>query len=286
MGLLLEAAERVKKALSGGERESFLATDPATGAVVAHEYTRGALEDLLEANGLYTKLSTIFDLAEAQARDHGYDRDALRACLMVGGSSLIPSVRRLVRTRYGDRVHAGRPFDAVAIGAAAYAAGAGFDDRVRHAYALRPFDRGKGDYIYQVIVRAGTPYPCTVTRPDRPEQPLAITVKASHEQQTKLGLQIYEVSHRESLSCGAEGMDLVFDQNGAARYRKREDVEDATHRPIGSPTFILADPPAKLGDPRFQASFTIDGNKRLCVTVRDNQIGKTLMRDYPMVKLT
>jgi hypothetical protein len=51
----------------------------------------------------------------------------------------------MVRMRYGERVHASRPFDAVALGAAAYAAGVGFDDRVRHEYALRPYDRTTGD---------------------------------------------------------------------------------------------------------------------------------------------
>lgn len=286
MGLLLEEAERVKKALSKEDSQNFLATDPVTGAVITHRYSRGAFEDRLEENGLYAKLNTIFDLAEAQAREHGHDRDSLRACLMIGGCSLLPSVRRMVRTRYGDRAHCTRPFDAVAVGAAAYAAGAGFDDRVRHAYALRPYDRQRGDYVYETIVPAGTPYPCTVMRPDRPEQPLVIAIKASHDEQTKLGLQIYEVAHKESVACGSGGMDLVYDQNGGARYVRRQDVEDATHRPIGSPTFLLADPPAKMGHPRFQATFSIDGRKYLCVTVRDNQTGRTLMCDYPMVKLT
>ena len=288
MALLLEEAERVKKALSKEDSQNFLATDPATGAVIAHRYSRGSFEDLLDENGLYAKLNTIFDLAEAQAREHGHDRDSLRACLMIGGCSLIPSVRRMVRMRYGDRTQCTRPFDAVAVGAAAYAAGLGFDDRVRHAYALRPYDRQRADYVYETIVRAGTPYPCTVMDPDpkRSDQPLVVTIRASHDDQTKLGLQVYEVAHKESMACGSGGMDLVYDQNGGARYVKRQDVEDATHRAIGSPTFILADPPAKIGHPRFQAAFSIDGQKHLCVTVRDNQTGKTLMRDYPMVKLT
>jgi hypothetical protein len=140
--------------------------------------------------------------------------------------------------------------------------------------------------VYRTIVRAGTPYPCTVMDPAHGDRPLVWTVKASHEEQTKLGLQVYEVARKESLACGGGGMDLVYDQNGGARYTQREDPEDATHRRIGSPTFILANPPARRGDPRFQASFSIDGQKRLCVTVRDNQTGKTVMRDYPMVKLT
>jgi molecular chaperone DnaK (HSP70) len=286
MSLLLAEAERVKKSLSAGDAEDFTVMHPDTGAVLSHRYSRGALEDLLETNGLYTKLNTLLDLAENAAIEHGYDKHALRACLMIGGSSLIPSVRRLVRTRYGERVRCERPFDAVAVGAAAYVAGADFDDRVRHEYALRPYHRAKREYVFQPIVRAGTPYPCVIMDPRDNSVPLTLTVKASNDAQTRLGLQVYEVSHRESVACGGSGFDLVFDEQGGARYRQRDDPEDTTHRPIGSPTFIVADPPAKLGDPRFQATFSINAQKFICVTVKDTLAGRTLMRDYPMVKLT
>ena len=65
----------------------------------------------------------------------------------------------------------------------------------------------------------------------------------------------------------------------------REDIEDFRSRPIGSTTFIQADPPAARGEPRFEARFSIDREKRLCVTVRDLLSGKTLMREAPLVKL-
>jgi len=286
MPLLLAEAERVKKSLSAADAEEFTLMDPNTGAVLSHRYSRPALEDLLETNGLYTKLNTLLDLAENASIEHGYDKQVLRACLMIGGSSLIPSVRRLVRTRYGERVRFERPFDAVAVGAAAYVAGADFDDRVRHEYALRPYNRAKREYVFQTIVRAGTPYPCVIMDPRDHTKPLTLTIKASNDGQTRLGLQVYEVSHRESVACGGSGFDLVFDEQGGARYRKRDDPEDTTHRPIGSPTFITGDPPAKLGDPRFLATFSINGQKYICVTVKDTLVGKTLMRDYPMVKLT
>ena len=158
--------------------------------------------------------------------------------------------------------------------------------RIRHEYALRHFDRAKSNYAYRAIVPAGTGYPCTVMHPQKPGEPLVLTIKASHEEQTRLGMEIFEVAHRESLATGGGGFDLVFDASGAARYSQREDVDDATHRSMGSATFVHADPPAKKGDPRFLATFAIDAQKRLCVTVKDSLAGKTLMRDFPMVKLT
>jgi molecular chaperone DnaK (HSP70) len=286
MPLLLQEAERVKEALSATEAEDFRVLDPATGAVISHRYTRGALEDLLEANGLYTKINDVLDAAENQARERGHTRDDFQACLMIGGGSLIPSIRRQLRTRYGERVHCERPFEAVAVGAAAYVAGADFDDRIRHAYALRPYDRAQGRYVFQPIVPAGTPYPGPVSDPRNPAQPLTLTIKASFPNQTRLGLQVYEVAERLSTPCGGGGLDLVFDQNGAARFTAREDPEDACHRPIGSPTFIVADPPAQPGQPRFLATFAISASRHLCITVQDTLTGKTLLRDYPMVKLT
>ncbi len=283
--MLLCEAERVKKALSSRDSEDFLVTDPSTGAALTCTLTRTTLEDLLEDDGLFAKLNSILELAESQAAEHGYRRADLRACLMIGGSSFIPSVRRLVRTRYGEATHFDHPFDAVALGAAAYAAGAGFDDRIRHEYALRPYDRKAGKYVYRTIVPAGTSYPSTLMRPDRPEEPLVLTVKASHQEQTRLGLQVYEVARPEASACGGGGLELVFTENGSARYSAREDVEDFCCRPIGSSTFIQADPPAAQGQPRFEAGFSINASKHLCVTVRDLLTGKVLMRDVPMVRL-
>jgi len=275
---LLEA-ERVKKALSGADSEVFHVEG------FEHGLTRTALEDLLEENGLFTRLSSVLDLAEAQAVEHGYARADLRACLMIGGSSFIPSVRRLVRTRYGEATRFDHPFDAVALGAAAYAAGAGFDDRIRHEYALRPYDRQAGRYVYRTIVPAGTSYPGALMRPDRPDEPLVLTLKASHPEQTQLGLQVYEVARPEAAACGGGGFELVFTENGSARYSAREEVEDFCCRAIGSSTFIPADPPAALGQPRFEARFSINAGKHLCVTVRDLQTGRVLMCDAPMVRL-
>jgi len=286
MPLLLLEAERVKKALSDGESETFTCMNPDTGQVVQEDISRSQFEDLLDKNGLYNKLNTILDLAEAQARERGYARDSFQACLMIGGSSLIPSVRRLLRARYGELVRCERPFDAVAVGAAAWVAGTDFDDRIRHEYALRAFDRATGQYIFKTIVPAGTSYPCAIMDPANPQRQLVLTIKAANEEQTRLGIEIWEVSHRASAPTGGEGFDLVFDAMGGAHYSKREDVEQITRRPIGSKSFIEANPPAKKGDPRFVATFSINSQKYICITVRDNRTGRTLKRDEPLVKLT
>ena len=284
MPRMLAEAERVKEALSAADAADFEITDPQGSLLASHRWTRSALEDLMERHGLFDKVGAVLDAAESQARAHGYDRSALQAVLLTGGSSLIPCVRRLVRSRYGELTRADRPFDAVAAGAAAFVAGAGFDDRVRHAYALRPYDRASGKYIYKAIVPPGTPYPCSVMSPGDATKPLTLTIKASQENQTRCGLQIYEVADRTALAT--DTMDLVFDQNGSARYTARADEHDLTHRAIGSPTGIPCDPPAQPGEPRFIATFSIDISKHLCATIQDTYSGHFLFRDHPLVKLT
>lgn len=279
--LLLLEAERVKRALTDAEAAVFTVTDPASGAVLGKRYTRSAFEDLLDERGLFASLNGAVEQALARSREAGYDRDHIKAVLLVGGSSRIPSVRRAVRQLFGDRVRHHRPLEAVALGAAAFVAGVDFYDHIQHDYALRFYNREKSDHDYRVIVKAGTPYPS--------EGPVAqLTVKASQDGQEYLGLSIYEVGRRETPG-GAQGpvLDLVFDPGGGARLQQCADPEIVRHFWVNEkcPTFIHARPNAKRGDARFPVQFSIDGNKRLCVTVRDNHTGQTLLQDHPVIDL-
>jgi molecular chaperone DnaK (HSP70) len=53
-----------------------------------------------------------------------------------------------------------------------------------------------------------------------------------------------------------------------------------------TPTFLLADPPARQGEPRFEVEFSIDANKRLILTARDLEKMGLVLKDCPVVKLT
>jgi molecular chaperone DnaK (HSP70) len=50
--------------------------------------------------------------------------------------------------------------------------------------------------------------------------------------------------------------------------------------------FLVADPPAKKGEPRFEVTFTIDGTKQLAVTARDVQTGRLVKEAVPLFRLT
>lgn len=281
-GLLLLEVERAKEALTASERADIAVADPDTGEVLTAYYSRTAFEDLLEENGLFETIHATVNRALADSTERGYDNDHVQSVLLVGGSSLIPSVRRAVRQIFGRRVKFHRPLDAVVLGAAAFVHGVDFYDHVQHDYALRYYNRQRGEHDYLMIVPAGTPYPTVGFIRE-------VMVRASYDEQEFLGLEIYEIGRKECFSCGdGPQLDLVFDPSGAARFQKREEPEVMSRFWINekSPTFIHATPKAKRGEQRFPVQFSIDGNKRLCVTVRDTRAGKILMEHHPLIKLT
>jgi molecular chaperone DnaK (HSP70) len=280
---LLVECETAKGRLSEGERTPVRVADVDSGVELAAEFTRGQFEELLDRHEAFTRIEQTIGRALNDARERGYSEDSVKNVLMVGGSSLIPSVQRALQRRFGrERVRLNRPLDAVARGAAAFVAGVDFYDHVQHDYAIRSVDFQKGEYDYRRIVRRGTPYP---TR-----QPVArLTLKATHDGQTQLGLAIFELGERRRRSADPP-VELVFDPTGAARVMEVTPDEEERRSYFWvneqSPTFLPADPPAKQGEARFEVEFGIDGNKRLLVTARDLRTGRLTHRDHPVIRLT
>jgi len=287
---LLVECERAKETLSAHEHAEISVMDPDTGAVLGVELVRDgaargdrsvvSFEELLDRRELFSRIDRVVRRAVRDASSRGYDEDDLAAVLMVGGSSLIPSVRRTLERIFGrDRVLSDRPLDAVARGAAAYAAGSDFYDHIQHDYAVRWFDRRAGHYEYRTCVTAGTAYPST--------EPIhTMTVKATHDGQTELGIAIYELGQRH----GGGNTELVCDPSGAWRMREVSADDDEDRRRFwvneNSPVFLRADPPVTAGQPRFRVEFGIDGNKRLLLTAYDLVSGRLTHRDFPVIKLT
>jgi len=278
---LLVECERAKEQLSFHEEADVSVVNPHTGAALAATFTRDQFEDLLDRHEAFTTIDRTIRRALSDARERGYAEHHIQAVLMVGGSSHIPAVQRTLRRIFGqERVKLNRPLDAVARGAAAFVAGVDFYDHIQHDYAIRYVNRESNSYDYRRLVERGTPYPT--------EAPVArLTVKASYDGQEQLGIAIYEIGERP-ISRG--GVELVFDPSGAARLSTvtpdEEDQRTTFWMNEGNPTFLVADPPAKRGEPRFEVAFAIDANKRLLITARDLKSGQTLYRDYPVVKLT
>jgi molecular chaperone DnaK (HSP70) len=280
---LLTECERAKERLSAHDRAEVTVVDPRSGAVLAASFTRDDFEELLDRHEAFTRIDATVRRALNLARERGYGEESVKAVLLVGGSSLIPSVQKAVQRMFGrERVLLHRPLDAVARGAAAFVAGVDFYDHIQHDYAIRFVNPQKGGYDYRTLVRRGTPYPTS--------EPVArLTVKATYDGQPQLGIAIYELGERRMREA-AGPMELVFDPSGAARVVTvaADEEERRTSFWINeqTPTFLVAEPPASRGEARFEVEFGIDGNKRLLITARDLVTGRVTHRDYPVVKLT
>jgi molecular chaperone DnaK (HSP70) len=279
---LLVSCEAAKEQLSTATSAEVSAQDPQTGRVLLAELTRPDFEELLDQHEMYSRIDRTVRAAIARAREKGFDDDAIKQVMLVGGSSLIPSVQSTVKRIFGrDRVALARPLDAVARGTAAFVAGVDFFDHIQHDYAIRHVNQHRNEYEYRRLVEAGTPYPT--------EQALAtLTVKASYDGQQQLGLAIFELA-APFQPASDQPVELVFDPSGAARLVELtvDEQHARTHFWMNedSPTFLEAQPPARKGEGRFQVSFHIDDSKRLLVSARDLKTGRWLYDRYPVVKL-
>ena len=278
--LILSEVEKAKVKLSFDERANISVTDFTSGNVVAAFWTRTRFEDLLEENGFYHTLQSTLDHALNDARERGIGKDLIKAVLLTGGSSLIPSVKKTITRIFGNKVFYHQPLDSAVLGAAAFAGGVDFYDHIHHDYALRYYNAQKKDYDYEILVEAGTSYPTKVPVKE-------LTIKAAFDNQASLGLDIYEVN-RKHISNESAPLDLVFDPNGGARFTPKKDAKILSSFWMNekNPTFIKAVPLAKKDEARFPTRFSIDGNKRLCVTVFDNHTRQPLMIDHPIIRLT
>ena len=278
---ILVECEQAKIELSHADYADITIMNPHTGAVLSAEFSRSQFEDILEENEAFNRLNQTIRRALNDARERGYTEDQIKAVLLVGGSSQIPSVQRSLKRIFGkERVLLHRPLDAVARGAAAFVAGVNFYDHIQHDYAIRYRNSQTGEFDYRTLVKRGTSYPS--------ETAIAtLTIKASHDEQNQLGLALFELgsSYRSTAP-----MELVFDPSGAARLSNLSPETEEDRRYFwmneNSPTCLNASPSVKKGDACFRVEFAIDGNKRLLMTARDLKSGKLTHQNYPVIRLT
>lgn len=275
MELLLEC-ERVKKELSFKDR-AVLKLEQMDGDI-NYPVTRRNFEDLLERNQFYSTVTRTVMQALTNSMEHGYTHRDVEAVLMVGGSSYIPSVQRILKQMFGDTVNFQRPLEAVSRGAAAFAAGADFYNHIQHNYAMRHVNPRTYEYEYEVLVRRGTSYPT-----DEPVRKLRL--KPSHHGQKHLGLLIYELRNRQR----SDTEELVFDTCGNPRIVQvsgDKDKKRSYFKVNGeNPVFLNADPPADLNESRFELQFNVNQNGFLILTALDLKTNKVVYKDYPVVKL-
>ena len=291
--LMRAEACRVKEAVFFKEREHFTLTPPEDmrafearirGDTPELEVDKEMLVAILKERGLYRILEECIDGIATQARGRGISEDDIAEVLMVGGSTLLPGVFPLFERRYGrGRVRAWQPFEAVAFGAAAYAADRfAQSDFIVHDYAFVTHDLKTHEPQYTVIVPRGTRFPTSAPVWKRQLVPTC----SLGEPETMFKLVISEIGRatdgERRFGWDASGqLHKLGGASGSGEDRLVVALNEA------NPTLGYLKPPHPPSDktPRLEIAFGVNANRWLVATVRDLRTQKELMRDEPVVKL-
>jgi molecular chaperone DnaK (HSP70) len=269
---LLTRCEQAKIALSSQETTTvdFAAAGRDHSVVV----TRVELESLLDQNGFYAAVRHVADKVMHVARRNGIFKEDIRYVLMVGGVSLMPSVQATLRRYFSDTaIRADKPFTAVVEGALQLAAGGGLDDYLLHGYGLRHLDPETGQHAYEELIPAGTYYPTG--------SPFEIVLGAAHPDQPAIEFVIGEIS-ADSVAL----VEVRYEADQAVFVAKADqDRQQIVLVNAGSPLLVQLEPGGVPGTDRLKASFTVDAQRRLRVSVTDLKTRRKLVRDAVVATL-
>ena len=285
--LMLAEACRVKEEVFFKDDATFLLAPPGSmgpgsarnpGASLV-TLTRARLVEILEQQGFYRGLEECFDEMFETGKVSPADLDHV---LVVGGSTLLPGVFPLLERRFERRrVRAWQPFEAVAYGAACYAAGrVGTADFIVHDYAFVTHEAETGNPQHTIVVPKGTRFP---TPPGFWTRQVVPTC-AMGEPESVFRLVICEVAR-------ADGSERRFVWDAAGDLQK---IGGATGKaevvvPLNaaSPTLGYLDPAHEPRDrrPRLEISFGVNADRWLVATVHDLLTRRELMHEEPVVRL-
>jgi molecular chaperone DnaK len=280
---LREACEHAKEELSTKSHVSINVHDTAKKCILRTEISRPEFETLLNSHELITRIHQIIQRALNTASMKGFSEDRIGSVLMVGGCSSIPAVQHALKERFGsDRVFCSHPCDAVAGGAALFMSGQELIDYIHHDYGIRFWNSRTGDYDYRIVVRRGTCIPSN-------NKTAQFFVKGTYDGQTHMGISVFEIGTGIQ---NDQSRELMPDPWGGYRLvesaLENQDQEKKVNQWINehNPTLLIANPPAKKGEIRFEVWFDIDGNKRLLLSSRDVKTGRMVDERVPIAQMS
>ncbi len=271
--------ERIKIRLSEVETASEIFFDIITQSATEITYTRRQLEQLIERRGFYRVLQTAIDELINRAFNKGILKGDIKHIFLVGGCTLIPSVRSFVENHFKmAKVYSHKPFEAIAHGALMLSQGVSVQDYLFHSYAIRYWDGTVEQWKYQPLFRRGQVYP---TR-----RPVELLLRASQPNQTQIALTIGELENRPQgaaeINFDGDRLVMQFDQKAQEIFQPLQvDANGA-----GMPQAIAKLDP--LGQPncdRLKVLFSISEKRELLVTAIDLIGDRQLLSQHPAAKL-
>jgi molecular chaperone DnaK (HSP70) len=274
-------AARLREYLPAMDEKEVRLEDPGSGKIFTAVFTTADFDRILADHDVVPALQECISRALSAMRMRGGDESGVRAVLLLGAGCALPAVQEAVRSRFsGALVYADHTLDAVARGAAEYAAPAPAQDRITCSYALRYWDPAAQEHHYRFLVHSGTRYPSA-------GQVARIVISAAYDGQTHLGIPLYEIGG--TAGGAVPQIELVSDTGGGVRLagpaRDANEKGQVVHANERSPTLLVATPPARKGEPRFECTFTLDTERNLCLSARDLVTGALVKLNAPVHRL-
>lgn len=280
-GTLRHRCRMAREALSAADEMLVQIGDLLAGRGESVDFTRADLAGIFRKHGLFTLLDRTIARAFSAARVYGYDHDDITAVLMIGELSPFPPLQEAVRARFSPTiVRSDHALDAAALGMVK--TGACQTNPVRADYAVRYWDPESREHRYRLLVRRGARCPGA-------GQVARIVISAAYDGQTRLGIPLCRISGDEQGALGP-GLELVGSPGGGLRLAGPVTDCCVGSRPVvvnrTDPTYLSASPPARKGVPRFELTFTVDGQGYLCLTARDLVTGFLVKSAERIYRLT
>jgi molecular chaperone DnaK (HSP70) len=237
------------------------------------------LEGILERCGFYGLLNHTLNALIQSAYYRGILKADIKHILLVGGTTLLPSVRKQIANFCPwAQLHHDRPLEAVVHGAVALGQIRGLQDHLFHDYAIRYWDNHSQAWAYQSIFQRGQSYP---TR-----SPQVIELQAVQPQQTHLELVIGELETRS-----ANATEISIEKSSAKTTQQGRLIAVVSGKPqtifipLHEGTIARLDPPAQQGHDRLRVEFRIGRKRELLITVIDLLTNQKLIDQQIAVQL-
>jgi molecular chaperone DnaK (HSP70) len=241
------------------------------------ELSRRDFVALLDHHGLYDRVAAGALQALREAEQKKGEPVALDDVLLTGGSTLLPDLPERLQAALGRSVRRWRPFDAVARGAALFAAGCPVEPVLYHDYALRVriANSNPPEYEFERILQGGARYPTP------PGEEVVRHYAAAYDGQEAISLPICEIGRFGWKPAVWEGRS-----NGRAYWKPANESE--RERVVclneADPDMALR-PPGRLGPARLRVTFRVDENRRIRATVHDLERHADLKHDMELAEV-
>lgn len=257
---LLINCEAAKELLTSSDNATVACISASDGSIRQMNISRAEFDGLLRQRGLFERIRDTLAAALSKSRENGVSQKDITEVILVGGSTLIPSVGDYIKEQFpSTTIRSEQPFAAVSLGAARIAAGHPIEPRTFHEYAIRYQDQ-TGKDRFEVIVPAGQPIPSR----DIWSRVITSTVAG----QTLFNIEVYQ---RDVVNRGLakKVTDIMFGRDGKAILGTSNSPAPKFSHTLLQTNGVIAAPSAHEGERCLRAQFDIDENRCLLLTVDD-----------------